>query len=71
MKKFVDKHIKMSKSKYYKKYFEQYKDNSKKQWSMINSLLNRNTKKGGVSSLKDSDGNIVNTPSAIAEKFND
>ena len=71
MKKFVEKHLKISKSKYYKKYFEQYKDNSKKQWSMINSLLNRNTKKGGVSSLKDSDGNIVNTPAAIAEKFND
>ena len=71
MKKFVEKHIKIAKSKYYKKYFEQYKDNSKKQWNMINSLLNRNTKKSGVSSLKESNGNIVNTPVAIAEKFNE
>ena len=71
MKKFVEKHIKIAKGKYYKKYFEQYKDNSKKQWNMINSLLNRNTKKRGVSSLKDENGNIVNTPLAIAEKFNE
>jgi exonuclease III len=71
MKKFVDKHIKKAKSKYYNKYFEQYKDNSKKQWNMINILLNRNTKKSGVSSLKDSNGNLINTPSAIADKFNE
>ena len=71
MKKFVDKHIKMAKSKYYKKYFEQHKENSKKQWSMINKLLNRNHKKSGVSKLLDSNGEIINTPIAIAEKFND
>ena len=59
MKKFVEKHIKLAKSKYYKKYFEQYKDNSKKQWNMINSLLNRNTKKSGVSSLKETNGNLL------------
>ena len=71
MKKFVEKHIKIAKGKYYKKYFEQYKDNSKKQWNMINSLLNRNTKKAGVSRLQVNNGNILNTPQAIAEKFNE
>ena len=71
MKKFVDKHIKLAKSKYHKKYFEQYKDNSKKQWQMINSLLNRNQKKCGVSKLQDSTGTVTNTPQAIAEKFNE
>ena len=71
MKKFVDKHIKLAKNKYYKNYFEQYKDNSKKQWQMINSLLNRNTKKAGVAKLQDSNGDIINTPLAIAEKFNE
>ena len=71
MKKFVEKHIKRAKSDYYKKYFEQYKDNSKKQWQMINSLLNRSRKKISITKLQDSNGDIVNTPNAIAEKFND
>ena len=59
MKKFVDKHIKLAKNKYYKNYFEQYKDNSKKQWQMINSLLNRNTKKAGVAKLQDSNSTVI------------
>ena len=71
MKKFVDKHIKLAKRKYYKNYFEQYSDNSKKQWNLINGLLNRNSKKSGVTKLQDSNGNITNTPLGIAEKFND
>ena len=70
MKKFVEKHIKMAKSKYHEKYFEQYKDNSKKQWQLINSLLNRKNKKSGVSKLVDSSGEVTNTPLGIAEKFN-
>ena len=70
MKKFVDKHTKLAKRKHYKKYFEQYSDNSKKQWQMINSLLNRNNKKVNIPKLQDSDGNVVSTPTAIAEKFN-
>ena len=71
MKAFVDKHIRLAKKKYYAKYFEQHKSNSKKQWSMINGLLNRNKKRIGVTKLQDADGNITNTPQAIAEKFND
>ena len=70
MKKFVDKHTKLAKSKHYKKYFEQYSNNSKKQWQMINTLLNRNNKKVNIPKLQDSDGNVVSTPTAIAEKFN-
>ena len=71
MKKFVDKHVKLAKNKYYKKYFDQHKDNSKKQWQLINGLLNRSVKKINVTKLHDSNGNIINTPLAIAEKFND
>ena len=71
MKKIVDKHIKLAKNKYYKKYFEQYSDNSKKQWQLINSLLNRNKKKCGIPNLQDGSGNVINTPLAVAEKFND
>ena len=34
MKKFVAKHIKLAKNKYYKSYFEQYSSNSRKQWAI-------------------------------------
>ena len=71
MKKFVEKHIKRAKSEYYKNYFEQHKDNSKKQWRMINSLLNRSSKKISITKIQDCNGDIINTPIAIAEKFND
>ena len=59
MKNFVEKHIKKTKNKYYSKYFEQYKCDSRKQWSMINNLLNRNRKTAAVKKLIDKDGNIV------------
>ena len=71
MKKFVDKHTKLAKSRYYKKYFEQYSDNSRKQWQMINNLLNRNNKKISIPKLQDNDGVVYKNPTAIAEKFND
>jgi len=71
MKKFVEKHIKLAKGKYYKKYFEQHKDNSRKQWSMINELLNRKKKQISVSKLHGTSGEIINTPLAISEKFNE
>ena len=65
------KHVEKAKAKYNKDYFEKYKDNSKKQWQQINNLLNRGNKKVGVKRLIDNNGNIINTPSAIAESFND
>ena len=71
MKKFTEKHVTIAKNKYYVKYFDQYKSNSKKQWEMINSLLNRKRKKSGINKLIDSNGEIINTPSAIAENFNE
>ena len=41
MNEFCDKHIDIAKLRYRKKYFDDYKDNSRKQWQMINELLNR------------------------------
>ena len=37
---------------------------------MINGLLNRNKKFGGISKICGTDGNIANTPSSIANTFN-
>ena len=71
MKKFTDKHIKSAKDKYHKKYFEEYRDNSRKKWSMINSLLNRKNKKSGTIKLKDSDGKVISNRNSVAESFNE
>ena len=68
---FCEKHIQLAKNKYYNKYFEQYKDNSKKQWQMINSLLNRKTKSVTISKIHDKNGNVCTNPRDIVENFND
>ena len=70
MKKFVKKHINLAKRKYYKKYFEQHSCDSKKQWQMINSLLNRNNRKSAAIKLRDELGNSISDGTLVAEKFN-
>ena len=69
--KFCKKHKDIAKNKYHKKYFETHKDCSKKQWTMINSLLNRKTKKSGKTKVKDSKGNLICSDKKVAEEFND
>ena len=68
--KFCRKHVDLAKNRYYKKQFDMYQDNSKKQWRIINGLLNRNTKCTEQIRLKDSDGTILSSDQAVAEKFN-
>ena len=71
MKKFVEKHIKLAKNKYYTAYFKEHHANSKKQWQMLNSLLNRGQKKGQTSKLISENGTVISTPKDIANSFND
>ncbi len=71
MEKFCDKHVNLAKERYYKKFFNEHKENSKKQWEMISSLLNRKPRRSGPIKLKDSNGNISNTSTDVAEKFNE
>ena len=70
MNKFCEKHKKIAQKKYYKKHFENYKDCSKKQWNMINGLLNKNSKKSNPIKLKDSKGTLINSNQDAAEEFN-
>ena len=70
MKKFVAKHVRKAKIKYYRKYFEQYSCNSRMQWQMLNQLTNRNTKKRGKINLK-SDSNTSLNSQSITETFNE
>ena len=70
MKKFVDKHILKAKNKYYTEYFKQHKDCSRKQWEMINKLLNRKRKSSSINKINSAQGAVINTPRDIAENFN-
>ena len=70
MKKFVNKHIKLAKNKYYESFFEKHSNNSRKQWQMLNSLLNRQRPKNSKIKLKDENGAVTSKPTDVAEKFN-
>ena len=69
--KFCDKHVTIAKKKYYRKYFDEHSDNSRKKWQMINKLLNRRKGRVQINKLTDSKGNITNKPQEISEKFNE
>ena len=71
MNKFCEKHKKIACDKYHKKYFETYKDCSKKQWSMINNLLNRKAKSKNSIKLTDSSNTIISSDTGVANAFND
>ena len=71
IKKFTTKHLKLAKDKFYNSYFQKYSSDSRKQWQMLNSLLNRQKNKRTPISLKDQNGCTISDPSRVAEKFND
>ena len=70
---FCSKHVDLAKSKYYKKYLDDYKDNSKKQWPLINNLLQlgRNSKNKRIKQMIDKNDNVISTPVVSAKKFNE
>ena len=71
LKKFVAKHVKKAKRTYYTNYFRRYSDDSRKQWAMINQLLNRKPKsKASINKLTDGE-ETVTSPRDIANRFND
>ena len=68
---FCAKHVDIAKAKYHKAYFEKYKENSRKQWQMINGLLNRNKRGNGhISRIVENDGTTRTKSNEIAESFN-
>ena len=71
MRKFVMKHVKLAKKKFYDSYFEKHLSDSKKQWSMINSLLNRTPKsKISINKLEYKNKSLTRKQD-IAEAFNE
>lgn len=71
LKAFTDKHVDKAKKKFYHDFFEKYQTDSKRQWSTINLLLNRNKKRNRITKIRDCDGNVATAPQTIADKFND
>ena len=71
IKKFVAKHIKKAKHTYYENYFKQYSDDGRKQWQMINQLLNRKTKSKIEFKKIIFNDKVVTDPREIAHDFND
>jgi len=71
IKKFVDKHIIKAKNKYYSDFFSKHNDDSKRQWQLINNLLNRKRKSIKIDKIRDSEGNIYTSQKAVAQKFNE
>ena len=67
---FCKKHVNLARDKYHKKYFEEYRFNSKKQWLMINKLLGRKTNQNNKFKLRTDDGNLINSNRDVAEHFN-
>ena len=69
MKSFTEKHCTLARKKFMSKYFDEHKSNSRKQWQMINNLLSRKPKKRETIRLKDENGDIINDPSKVADRF--
>ena len=57
---FCKKHTDLGKAKYHKKYFDEHRENSKKQWQMINSLLGRKNNSKSIKKLIDPNGTVIN-----------
>ena len=65
MNELCEKHKKIAQKKYYKKYFYQYKANSKKQWPMINTVLGRKVSRNKPIKLNDSKGNTISSSNLV------
>ena len=70
LKKFTDRHIDLAKKKFYSDFFEEHQTDSRRQWQMINSLLNRNKKYNKITKIRDCNDNVASSPQEIADKFN-
>ena len=71
LEKFCKKHTEKAKSTYYKKFFDEHQDNSKKQWQLINGLLNRHIRSHENIKLKDEQGRLLTKSQDVAERFNE
>ena len=65
----VNNELKKSKKSYYNAYFEKCKNDIKKTWMGIKSIMNSNSSSSKISQLN-INGKIFNSPAGIASQFN-
>ena len=68
---FVEKHIAKAKRDYYTKYFKKHESDSRKQWSMINQILNRTRKSHNIINKLVINDKVINKTADITETFNE
>ena len=68
-KKWVEKRVYIAKRKYYNNLINMYNSNSRKQWQIMNTIINRKKNKNKISKLK-IDGAETSNNLAMAEAFN-
>ena len=68
-KKWVEKRVYVAKRKYYNNLINMYSSNSKKQWQIMNNIINRKKSKNKINKLK-IDGVETSNNVAMAEAFN-
>ena len=68
--KILKKNIRLAKQKYYKSLFEKYKNNCKKTWDTVKTLLNSKQKTSDFPSKFIVNGNEINDEQQILESFN-
>ena len=71
MKIFTEKHVEKAKRDYYGKYFKRYSGDSKKQWQMVNTILNRRAKAKIKVNKINYRGNEIKDSQKIADSFNE
>ena len=70
LKSFVEKHTNKAKHDYYTKYFKMHQNDSRKQWTMINQILNRKKKFSERITKLVVDGKVLTNTADITEAFN-
>ena len=66
----LKKNIRLAKSDYYAKNFDEYKFNIRRTWSTINDVLNKNKKRDSFPNFFVINGNKTNSKQEIASSFN-
>ena len=68
---FTEKHVDRAKREYYAKYFKKYSGDSKMQWKMVNTILNKANKARIKVKKLNFQGNEITDSQQIANVFND
>ena len=64
-------YLKQQKKKHYQDLLLKFKDNLKKYWSIIESIINKNKRHENQKTIKHNDGSITDNKQVISDRFHD